>query len=146
MSIPTDAPGAAMRVTAGVTPDETVRSAASTVQKFTFKEQVDHLLITVGPRITAAGAGLRDGRQLPAWRRGDEPREVVRRERVASMAEVTVAITAEYSAAVAASFLRSSQPALDDRSPLMMIREATLDSLPEVMGQVRGAVRAFLKG
>ncbi len=67
--------------------------------------------------------------------------------RVEAMAEVAGAILAHYKPAVAASFLRSSQPALDDRAPLVMIREAADDTtMAEVMAEVRGAVRAFLEG
>jgi hypothetical protein len=128
------------------TSERTVETAASTVRKRSFIEQVEFLLATVGPRITAAGAGLRDARQLPAWRRGEEPREDVKLERVAALAEVTTAVLAEYPASVAASFLRGSQPALDDRSPMLMIRNASEHDFPEVMGEVRGALRAFLEG
>lgn len=128
------------------TPSETVMKAATIVQKRTFTEQVEYLLTTVGPRITAAGAGLRDARQLASWRRGEEPRQDVNRVRVAALAEVTTVIMAGYPASVAASFLRSSQPVLDDASPMVMIREAGEDEMPKVMGQVRAAVRAFLEG
>ena len=137
--------GALIGVASGP-PEEVVRAAATKVGKTSFAEQVEFLLTTAGPRITAAGAGLQDSRQLVAWRRGDGPREAVKRDRVAALAEVTAAIMADYTAAVAASFLRSSQPALDDRSPMVMIREASDDSLADVMKQVRGAVRAFLAG
>ncbi len=145
MSTRTHAAGM-ITIAPGTTPEETVRSAATAVQKTGFTDQVEYLLTTVGPRITATGAGLQDGRQLVVWRKGEEPRESLKSDRVAAMAEVTAAIMTEYTAAVAASFLRSSQPALDDRSPVVMIREASTDSLPEVMKQVRGVVRAFLEG
>lgn len=133
-------------VVAPAAPAKTVEVAATVVRKQSFTAQVEYLLTTVGPRVTAAGAGLSDARQLPAWRRGEEPREETRLDRVAALAEVTAAVMAEYPAAVAAGFLRSSQPALDDRSPLVMIREAAADQLPGVMGEVRGALRAFLEG
>lgn len=142
MSTPTQAPAGPTVVS----PIETVTAAAHAVQKLSFTDQVEYLLTSVGPRITAAGAGLRDARQLPAWRKGDVPREDVKKDRVAHLAEITKAITEVYPAAVAASFLRSSQPALDDRSPMMMIRNAEEGDLPEIMGEVRGAVRAFLAG
>ncbi len=128
------------------TPAKIVEAAARTVRKQSFTEQVEYLLTTVGPRITAAGAGLRDARQLPAWRRGEEPREEIKLDRVAALAEVTAAVMVDYPPAVAASFLRSSQPALDDRSPMLMIRAASDGGLPEVMSEVRGALRAFLQG
>ncbi|WP_041293774.1 hypothetical protein [Kineococcus radiotolerans] len=128
------------------TPSETVQRAAATAQKRTFAELVESLLTTVGPRLTAAGAGLQDARQLAGWRKGAEPRQEMARDRVTALAEVVGAITTHYSAAVAASFLRSSQPALDDRAPVVMIRETTAETLPEVMGEVRSAVRAFLEG
>lgn len=125
---------------------QVVQAAAAKARKRSFTEQVEFLLTTVGPRITAAGAGLRDARQLPAWRRGEVPREDVKLERVAGMTEVTAAVMSDYDASVAASFLRGSQPALDDACPMLMIREASLEDLPQVMSEVRGAVRAFLRG
>ena len=134
------------QVPADVDPARTVKAAAHTVRKRPFGDQVEFLLTTVGPRITAAGAGLNDARQLPAWRRGEAPREEVKLERVAALAEVTTAILAEYPASVAASFLRGSQPSLDDQSPVLMIRAASVEDLPKVMAEVRGAVRAFLQG
>lgn len=127
-------------------PAQTVIAAANIVRKRSFTEQVEYLLTHVGPRITAAGAGLSDARQLAAWRRGEEPREDVKKDRVAALAEVVAAIMATYPGAVAASFLRSSQPALDDRAPVVMIRTAGEEDLVEVVGQVRAALRAFLAG
>jgi len=134
------------RIPASVDADQVVQAAASKVRKRTFTEQVELLLTTVGPRITAAGAGLKDARQLPAWRRGEVPREDIKLDRVAALAEVTTAVLADYPASVAASFLRGSQPSLDDHSPVLMIRNATEKDLHKVMSEVRGAVRAFLQG
>lgn len=134
------------RLPGGVDAAATVQAAATMVRKQTFTDQVELLLTTVGPRITAAGAGLSDARQLPAWRRGEEPREEIRLERVAALAEVATAVMADYPASVAASFLRGSQPALDDHSPVLMIRGASEKDLPKVMSEIRAAVRAFLQG
>lgn len=112
-----------------------------------FDEQVVYLLETVGPRVTAVGSDLADARQLVSWSKGGQPRRGVSALRVAAMTEVTLAITDAYGdGAVAASFLRSSQPALDDQSPLLLIRQADEAAFDNVMARVRAALRAFLSG
>lgn len=146
LTTPTAVPAPSIDVAAS-TAAETVAAAFSAVRKLPFAEQVEYLLGSVGPRITAAGAGLRDARQLATWRKGEAPREELRLDKVAALAEIAASVMAVYPAAVAASFLRSSQPALDDDSPLLLIRDAAQEEdLIEVMGRVRGALRAFLDG
>lgn len=127
-------------------PQVAVESAASWSQREPSAGLVEYLLGTVGPRITAYGSGLGDARQLKAWRAGQEPREAVRRQRLVVMGEVVKAITVDHEAVVAATFLRSSQPALDDESPLDVLRAAEGKSVGTAQARVRRAVRAFLAG
>lgn len=114
-----------------------------------FRDQVEYLLTTVGPRITASGAGLNDARQLAAWRKGAEPRSAIKEDRVQIMIEATIEIRGGFqndagSAAIAAAFLRSSQPSLCDAAPVMLIRAATDETVISVAEDIRGAVRGFL--
>ncbi len=108
--------------------------------------KVVYLLKTVGPRISAAALGLSDARMLTKWAEGDRPRRADMEHRVEILFEMAYAVAAVYTGAAAASFLRSSQPALDDASPLMLLREAGDEQLPQVQTQLRAATRAFLEG
>lgn len=125
--------------------DDAVAQAANWSAKQSFAGLVDYLLSTVGPRATAAGAGLKDARPLAEWREGrTPPREEVRQHRLEIVAETVHAITAEHSAEVAVRFLRSSQPTLDDMSPLVLISTTEIKGLVPLQAQMRGAVRLFL--
>lgn len=109
--------------------------------------KVTFLLETVGPRITAAGLGLSDARMLTRWAGGERPRRADMGHRVEILFEIAYAVTVVYGGAAAASFLRASQPTLDDASPLMLLRGASDDErLAAVHGQLRAATRAFLEG
>jgi len=78
-----------------------------------------YLLETVGPRVTAASLGLSDARQLRRWSTGEaEPRQVLIADRLRTLFRVVFEITAVFGAATAATFLRSSNPQLDDSAPL----------------------------
>ncbi len=132
--------GQAETITEGMT------DAWKQAQVASFPQQVTRLLDSIGPRLTAAALGLRDARMLLTWQAGDPPRkpDVAHRAQVA--AEVVYAVTAVYPGTVAASFLRSSQPALDGDSPLLLIRDTSPDGLPALQHRLRSAVRAFLEG
>jgi len=108
---------------------------------------VEYLLVTIGPRLTAVGAGLRDARQLLVWQRGDKPRQLMSDPRLRVIAEFALAVMARHESEVAANFLRSSQPTLDDDSPLLLIAGANSEEeLTVVQKRVRAAVRAFIAG
>lgn len=127
-------------------PQAAVDTAAAWSQQESSADLVEYLLETIGPRITAYGSGLTDARQLKAWQSGQEPREAVRRQRLVVMGEVVKAISTDHEAVVAATFLRSSQPALDDDSPLDVLRAADEQRIGQAQARVRRAVRAFLAG
>lgn len=146
-STPT-APAAGPRL--GVDPVETITEgmtgAWKQAQVDSFAQQITRLLDSVGPRLTAAALGLRDARMLLTWQAGDLPRKADTVHRAQVAAEVVYAVTAVYPGTVAASFLRSSQPALDGDSPLLLIRDTAPTELPALQHRLRAAVRAFLEG
>lgn len=109
-------------------------------------QQITRLLDSIGPRMTAAALGLKDSRMLLRWQAGDTPRGSTVPHRADALAEVVYAVTAVYPGSVAASFLRSGQPALDGDSPLLLLRGAADDDLPALQDRLRAAVRAFLEG
>jgi hypothetical protein len=103
-----------------------------------------YLLESVGPRIAAAASGLSDARQLKRWaNEGDEPRELMVAQRLDALFWIVRAVETVYSAAVAARFLRSSNPQLGDEAPLVVLASAT-DG--EGIRRVLTATRAFLEG
>lgn len=111
-----------------------------------FPQQITRLLDSIGPRLTAGALGLRDARMLLTWQAGDTPRNPDILHRTQVVAEVVYAVTTVYPGTVAASFLRSSQPALDGDSPLLLIRDTPADELAALQHRLRSAVRAFLEG
>ncbi len=110
------------------------------------QEKAAYLLGTIGPRIAAAALGLSDARQLKSWAReqgGGGPREAIVAKRLDVLFQATRAISNAYSAAVAARFLRSANPQLDDLAPLEVLGDARDD---DGLRQVLVATRAFLEG
>jgi hypothetical protein len=76
------------------------------------------------------------------------PREYVAEQRLLTLFRVVYEITAVYGSATATSFLRSSNPQLDDEAPLLLLRADTPDEAGalEQHRRVLGAARAFLEG
>ena len=107
-------------------------------------EQAAYLLDTIGPRFTTAAVGLQDARTVRRWREEEmAPREHDVAGRLAILYRLTRAVAAVYSPAVATAFLRSSNPQLDDNSPLMILRQGEPD---DVQRALLAATRAFLEG
>ena len=107
-------------------------------------EQAGYLLDTIGPRFTTAAVGLQDARTVRRWREATmAPREHDVAARLAILYRLTRVIADVYSPDVATAFLRSSNPQLDDDSPLMVLREGDPD---EAQKPLLAAVRAFLEG
>ncbi len=107
------------------------------------------LLESVGPRVTAASLGLADARPLRRWAAGElAPREHAVDQRLRTLFRVVYEITAVFGAATATSFLRSSNPELDDDAPLLVLREDDSDeaAVLERHRRVLAAARAFLEG
>ncbi len=86
------------------------------------------LLEQIGPRIAAASLGMSDARRLKRWAKdGDGPREALVAQRLDALYLIVFAIERVYSAAVAARFLRSSNPQLADEAPLSVLAERDRD-------------------
>ncbi|OBI49784.1 hypothetical protein A5707_16340 [Mycobacterium kyorinense] len=107
-------------------------------------EQARHLIGSVGVRYTTAALGLRDARTVRNWvERRAEPREHDVASRLAVLFRVVKAIESIYSPTVAAAFLRSSNPQLDDEAPLVVLATQPVDEGEQA---VLAAARAFLEG
>lgn len=108
------------------------------------RAKATYLLSSVGPRIATAALGLSDARQLKRWAaEAIDPREHDVAARLDALYWVVRAVVGCYSAAVAARFLRSANPQLDDEAPLTALRSS---SDPEAIRRVLVATRAFLEG
>ena len=102
------------------------------------------LLSVIGPRIAAAALGLSDARQLKRWAAGEtEPREHHMAVRLDALYWIVRAVEGCYSPSVAARFLRSANPQLDDEAPLVVLASA---ENPDVIRRVLVSTRAFLEG
>lgn len=108
------------------------------------QEMSSFLLDTIGARITAAAIGLSDARPLYQWRAGETtPRAHDTDQRLRVLFRIVHEIAEAYTGRVAASFLRGSNPQLDDEAPLVLLAEGALD---KVVPRVIAAARAFLEG
>ena len=108
-------------------------------------EQAGLLLETVGPRFTAAGVGVSDARTV---RRGRddrvEPRDYAEQQRLRLLFWVVKAIIGVYgTGSVAAGFLRSANPQLDDEAPIVLLGTGDPDKIQK---DLLAATRAFLEG
>jgi hypothetical protein len=107
-------------------------------------EQARHLIAAIGVRYTTAALGLKDARTVRQWvERRAEPREHDVVSRLAVLFRVVRAIESVYTPAVAAAFLRSSNPQLDDEAPLVVLATHPVDEAEQA---VLAAARAFLEG
>ncbi|MGH3959372.1 hypothetical protein [Mycobacterium sp.] len=107
-------------------------------------EQARHLIGSVGVRYTTAALGLKDARTVRGWvERQAEPREHDVVSRLAVLFRAVRAIESIYTPTVAAAFLRSSNPQLDDEAPLVVL---STQPVGEAEQAVLVAARAFLKG
>lgn len=78
---------------------------------------------TLGSRLAAAALGLKDTRTLSSWARGGPIRGADGEHRLQVLFRVVTAVTDVYTPAVAAAFLRGSNPTLDDRSPMIVLAD-----------------------
>jgi hypothetical protein len=107
-------------------------------------EQARYLIGSVGVRYTTAALGLKDARTVRNWvERQAEPREHDVISRLAVLFRAVRAIGSIYSPKVAAAFLRSSNPQLDDEAPLVVLSIQPVDKAEQA---VLAAARAFLEG
>lgn len=105
-------------------------------------EVVRRLADTLGRKLTAYIAGVRDVRALDRWMAGTAPYgDVESRLRLAY--QVVRMLSAHDSPEIVQSWLTGVNPELGDRVPLRLLRDGDLDIVaPEILG----AARAFLAG
>lgn len=91
------------------------------------EEQARFVIETVGARIATAAVGLRDARAVRGWARGQQIKHSDARQRLQELYQVVWAVAETYSPAVAAAFLRGTNPHLGDRAPLVVLAEEPPD-------------------
>ncbi len=106
------------------------------------QEQADYVHRVLGGRLAAAALGLKDTRTLQSWARGGVIKNVDHEHRLQLLYRVTTAIERVYTPAVAAAFLRGSNPMLDRRAPMLLIADGPSS---ETEAQVLAAAEALLE-
>lgn len=104
-------------------------------------EQAAFVQEVLGSRLAAAALGLKDTRTLSNWARGGPIRSADAEHRLQVLFRIIIAIDCAFGPAVAAAFLRGSNPALSDRAPLIVLADE-----PPVQAEPRllAAVEALL--
>ncbi len=104
-------------------------------------EQAGFVQDVVGSRLAAAALGLKDTRTLSSWAGGGPIRGADAQHRLQVLFRVVAAVEEAFSPAVAAAFLRGSNPVLGDQAPLVVLADE-----PPVRAEPRllQAVEAFL--
>jgi hypothetical protein len=107
-----------------------------------FPKLVQDLTRSIGRKLTAYIAGVKDVRALDRWIEGAAPYKDAE-ERLRFAYRVVKTLEKHDHAAVVQAWLTGLNPELDDRVPLRLLREGDLEKVgPELLG----AVRAFVAG
>ena len=102
--------------------------------------QARYVVDSVGARLAAAALGIRDTRTVTSWANGGPIKGSDQAHRLQALYRVTYAVAERFSPAVAAAFLRGSNPELDGRAPLTVLATQR----PEIAESVTvGAVEAL---
>lgn len=104
-------------------------------------EQAQFVQEALGSRLAAAAMGLKDTRTLSSWSHGGPIRSTEGEHRLQVLFRVVSALTEAFSPAVAAAFLRGSNPSLGDRSPMIVLAD---ESPAAAEPQLLSAVEALL--
>lgn len=86
-------------------------------------EQAEFVMEAIGARMVTAAVGLRDARAVRAWARGGDIKQAAAEQRLQELFQVVWAISERYSPAVAAAFVRGTNPYLADRAPLVVLAD-----------------------
>ena len=104
--------------------------------------KLTYLQETLGRRLTAAALGVKDTRTVQSWAQGGVIRGGDDQEhRIQALFRATYAVTEVFSPAVAAAFLRGSNPALGGKAPLLVLAD---EPPAEAEERVMRAVDALL--
>ena len=105
-------------------------------------QQARYVQTTLGSRLAAACLGLKDTRTLASWAQGGPIKAVDGEHRLQVLYRATVAVEAAFGPAVAAAFLRGTNPVLGENAPMLVIA----DQPPgQAEAPVMLAVRALLE-
>lgn len=104
-------------------------------------EQAAFVRDVLGARLAAASLGLKDTRTLQSWAGGGQIKGPDQGHRLQALYRAAYAVAEGFSPAVAAAFLRGSNPILEDRAPAMVLAD---DDPAEAEPRVVAAVEALL--
>lgn len=104
-------------------------------------DQARFLQDVLGARLAAASLGLKDTRTLQSWARGGPIKGADHGHRLQALYRVATTLTEAFTPAVAAAFLRGSNPTLGDRAPMLVLAD---DPPAEAEQRVVAAVEALL--
>lgn len=106
-------------------------------------EQAAFVQEVLGSRLAAAALGLKDTRTLSSWARGGPIRGADGEHRLQVLFRTVSAIDEAFSPAVAAAFLRGSNPALGDQAPLVVLAdEPPVQAEPRLLAAVEALLTA----
>jgi hypothetical protein len=102
-------------------------------------EQAAFVQEVLGSRLAAAALSLKDTRTLSSWARGGPIRSADGEHRLQVLFRIVAAIDEAFGPAVAAAFLRGSNPALGDQAPLVVLAdEPPVRTEPRLLAAVDG--------
>lgn len=108
-----------------------------------WSELVSSVAATLGRKLTAYIAGVRDVRALDRWTAGTEPASEEIVERIRLTFRLASALAERESPQVVQAWMTGLNPELGDRVPVRLLRDGDLEIVgPELLG----AARAFLAG
>ena len=106
-------------------------------------EQARHVQGVLGSRLAAAALGLKDSRTLSSWATGGPIRGAGNAHRLQVLFRVVTIVDETFGPAVAAAFLRGSNPVLGNRAPLMVLAdEDPVEAEPRLLAAVEALVTA----
>lgn len=106
-------------------------------------EQASFVQEVLGSRMAAAALGLKDTRTLSSWARGGFIRSVDGEHRLQVLFRIVSAIDDAFTPAVAAAFLRGSNPALGDQAPLVVLAdEPPVQAEPRLLAALEALLTA----
>jgi hypothetical protein len=107
-----------------------------------FPKLVGELVRSIGKKLTAYIAGVKDVRALDRWMEGAAPYKNAQ-DRLRFAYRVVKTLERHDRAMVVQAWLTGLNPELNDRVPIRLLREGDLEKVgPEILG----AVRAFVAG
>jgi hypothetical protein len=107
-----------------------------------FSSLVSHLVNSIGRKLTAYVAGVKDVRAIDRWLEGGDAYGKVE-PRLRLTFQVVGTLRDHDSPRVIQAWLTGVNPELGDRTPIRLLRDGDLDS---VAVEVLGAARAFVAG